>query len=170
MSSNNGCNCGWKNFCWNILCDENEGKLKAAYGYVYLLKEDTEIDIPVGDAIPFNRNGILKGITHDVNNNRETIIIEETGIYEVTYYFDNNAKEILDLELNGAPVAGSRYGAETGASIDYGQVIIKVEKNNSTLKLINRNKNRTIKIAKLNPADDPEVVVSSIFIEKIDEI
>lgn len=42
-----------------------------------------------------NRNGILKGITHDVNNNRETIIIEETGIYEVTYYFDNNAKEIL---------------------------------------------------------------------------
>lgn len=135
MSSNKGCNCGWKDLCWSIVCDENGGKVKAAYGYVYLLKEDTEINIPVGDAIPFNRNGILKGITHDVNNNRETIIIEETG-----------------------------------SSINFGQVIIKVEKNNSTLKLINRNKLRDIKIEKLDPADNPEVVVSSIFIEKIDEI
>lgn len=173
MSSINGCKCSWRDFCWDCLCDDCDGEnQKSAYGYIYLVKEEEKINIDENNGVPFNKNGLLKGIVHETGTNKDTIIIEEKGIYEINYYFDNNAKETLAIELtknsSSSEVEGSRYSPETGSSILYGQVIISVPDNNTILKLVN--KSSTINIDKLTSGDDPLVAVSSIYIEKIDDI
>lgn len=154
----------YRDYCLRFLCEEADN----AYGYLYFLREDVIVSIPTDDPIPFNTNGILKGITHDPNNNPGLIVMPETGRYEINYVLDDPGQVKMALELNGTVVLGSTYSPSNGASVVYGQVIIEVLTPNSILELVN--KASVITFNALVPADDPNIVLVSIFIEKIDEL
>ena len=93
-----------------------------SYAYIYNTGNQT---IPVGGDIPFNANGALMGISHDVDTG--TITIENPGTYAVWFSVTGETPNQFALFQNDSPVPGSIYGTESASVGNVGMVIISAE-------------------------------------------
>ena len=93
-----------------------------AYAYIFNTGNQS---IPVDGDIPFNSNGALKGISHDVNTG--SITIENPGTYAVWFSVTGGTPNQFALYQNDSPVPGSIYGTESASAGNIGMVIINAE-------------------------------------------
>ncbi|MFD3156144.1 collagen-like protein [Haloimpatiens sp. FM7330] len=125
-------------------------------------KRDLPKDIPT--PIIFSAEGITTSssiIEHTANT--AEIIIKETGLYEITYYVErNNQNGQFYLSLNpGGTISESTYGSGTSEQIVYGQAIINITTDPTTLTLVYDDNNPTTL-----PTGDGDVN-ASIIIKKL---
>ena len=95
---------------------------ETSYGYIFNTGNQT---IPVGGDIPFNTNGALAGISHDVDTG--TITLENPGTYAVWFSVTGETPNQFALFQNDSPVPGSIYGTESASVGNVGMVIISAE-------------------------------------------
>ena len=148
------------------------------YAYFFVTNEQTlaAIDNNIYDPIEWDANQSFS--TQDVYldaNDSANIIIEDKGIYLVTYYVvadpDGDAYRIGAL-LNGNLLVGSIYGADTSdtdVAPVFGQFIFEVTEKNSNLELVNAGAT-LVELQEISTIiGETNTVTASIIIEKINK-
>lgn len=75
-------------------------------------------------AVPFDTNAELVGFAHVPGSGE--IIIERTGLYEVTFTVTSVTNNLLALYQNGTFIAGSRYWAGSSNKQNSGTVVVQL--------------------------------------------
>ena len=95
---------------------------ETSYAYIYNTGNQS---IPVEGDIPFNANGALLGVSHNVDNG--SIIIENPGTYAVWFSVTGETPNQFALFQNNSPVPGSIYGTNAASAGNLGMVIISAQ-------------------------------------------
>lgn len=95
------------------------GTALCAYGQVYNV---SEIDVLNNETFPFDSNGPLVGISHSTSSATDTIILDESGTYAVTYIIETPSNSNLELKKNGSVISSSNY-VNPGSSMSAGKAI-----------------------------------------------
>ena len=94
------------------------------FAYIYNIGEVEEI--PVEGAVPFSNNGlIVGGIVHPPGSTE--IIIEETGVYEITFMVQADRVNQFAIFLDDSLVPGTIYSVGAANIQNTGRVIVEIE-------------------------------------------
>ncbi|KYG33384.1 BclA C-terminal domain-containing protein [Alkalihalobacillus trypoxylicola] len=109
-----------------------------SFASVFRVDPGTGTDtIPGNTAIVFT-NGFEVGTAFTFTPPSDTIIINETGFYEINFTVHNQGNADFDLELNGVPVTPLPFTGDGGGPTT-GEIIINVTTVPSTLQIVNAN-------------------------------
>lgn len=94
--------------------------------FAYIYNTGEVPDIPVDGVVPFSNNGlIVGGIVHPPGS--PDIIIEETGVYEITFMVQADRVNQFAIFLDGNLVPGSIYSVGAANIQNTGTVIVEIE-------------------------------------------
>jgi hypothetical protein len=83
------------------------------------------LDLPIGAEVPFSSNGVIMGdITHEPGS--ADIVINETGVYEITFMAQGNRVNQFALFANDVLVPGAIYSVGAANIQNTGRVILSV--------------------------------------------
>ena len=95
----------------------------ATFAYIY--NNVAVSDLPIGAAVPFSNNGVIMGaITHTPGSTE--IVINESGLYEITFMVQGNRVNQFALFINGNPVSESIYSVGAANIQNTGRVVLAI--------------------------------------------
>ncbi|MCM1989234.1 hypothetical protein [Oceanirhabdus seepicola] len=163
-SGNNGN--GFKDKCFEFLCEDD-----GVFGYFFRFEEDSTFPLGANNTpVPFNQEGIVRGIFHDKINTPEEIRLLKTGIYEVTFSMDSRGGDYFGVELGGTLLPESIYRSRSAAGVKCGQVVIRVDTPNTLLRFLFVFQSPSTLAAKNNTVGAPVAVNASLIIIKLGEL
>lgn len=93
----------------------------AAYGYVYALIPQTR---QIDEAILFDANGPLSGVTHSTVTNTDQIVVAASGIYSIIFSVSGTEPNQFTIYVNGVAQASTTYGSGAGTQQNTGLSVL----------------------------------------------
>jgi hypothetical protein len=124
----------------------------AEYGYIYNLAPES---ILPETSTTFDSNGLVTpGITHVLGT--ATIVVNDPGVYKVTFSVSGLEPNQFAVAVNGTPLAGSVYGSGAGTQQNNGIVLVRLAAT-AAITLVNHTSASAVTLQTLAGGTQPNV-------------